>query len=112
MRVTQQKFLPNRQSASNIASVDLDAVTAEQVVRALARCPQQPRPLLLVDVANLKCLRHLGVSHVITELLVLRKAGADVWVRNASPALSRCLRLLKLDAVFHLHSELETPATT
>ncbi|KUG08589.1 STAS domain-containing protein [Solirubrum puertoriconensis] len=109
MRIIQQEFLPNRQNASNIASVDLDAVPAVQVVRALERCAQEPRPLLLVDAANLQCLRTLGVSHVVSELLVLRQSGADVWLRNASPALRRCLQLLKLDAVFHLHAEHEAP---
>ncbi|AYA36058.1 hypothetical protein D3Y59_02680 [Hymenobacter oligotrophus] len=90
----------------------MDAVPAVQVARALERCPQQPRPLLLVDAANLKCLRHLGVSHVVSELLVLRKAGAEVWVRNASPALRNCLRLLKLDGVFHVHAEMHEPFLT
>ncbi|TGE06324.1 STAS domain-containing protein [Hymenobacter fodinae] len=87
-------------SSSELTPINLDAVEATQLARALARDAQRPRPQLIVDCSHLKCLRTLGVSHVISELLVLHKAGANIWLRNVDPALQHCLSLLKLTSVF------------
>ncbi|TGD79642.1 STAS domain-containing protein [Hymenobacter wooponensis] len=95
---------PNLQSEhypdSELMAINLDVVEATQIARALARDAQRPRPQLIVDCGHLKCLRTLGVSHVISELLVLHKAGANILLRNVDPALQRCLSLLKLTRVF------------
>ena len=96
----------DQNQASPLTSVDLDLVEAAQVARSLAREAQQSRPQLIVDCSHLKCLRTLGVSHVISELLVLHKAGADIWLRNVDPALQRCLALLKLTRVFRTSPKL------
>jgi anti-anti-sigma factor len=100
MSVTQQDLLQDWNPSAAASSVDLDMVNAQQVARSLARDAQQSRPQLIVDCSRLKCLRTLGVSHVISELLVLHKAGADIWLRNVDPALHRCLSLLKLTRLF------------
>jgi len=81
----------------SIFTVDLDAVETAQLVHALA---QQPRTQLLIDCDNLRCQRTLGVSHVVSQLLLLRRSGASIWLRNVNPVLRRCLYLLGLDSVF------------
>ncbi|OUJ72917.1 anti-sigma factor antagonist [Hymenobacter crusticola] len=81
----------------SIFTVDLDAVETAQLVHALA---QQPRPQLLIDCDNLRCQRTLGVSHVVSQLLLLRQSGASIWLRKVDPVLRRCLHLLGLDSVF------------
>jgi anti-anti-sigma regulatory factor len=86
---------PKLTATPPLTPVDLDAVDAARLARTLARQPR--RPQLLVDCAQLQCLRTLGVSHVVSQLLVLRRGGAHVWLRNADPALRRCLQLLQLD---------------
>ncbi|QJX49066.1 hypothetical protein HMJ29_20010 [Hymenobacter taeanensis] len=87
-------------------SINLDVVEATQVARALARDATQTHPQLIIDCSHLKCLRTLGVSHVISELLVLHKAGANIWLRNADPALLHCLALLKLTHIFRASPKL------
>ncbi|RTQ46852.1 STAS domain-containing protein [Hymenobacter gummosus] len=82
--------------------VDLDLVDAQQLARELRQQPASPhRPQLLIDCSQLQSLHTLGVSHVISQLLTLHRAGADIWLRNASPLLRRCLQLLKLNQLFH-----------
>ncbi len=76
-------------------------MTAAQVAGTLPGSPRQPRPRLLIDCGALKCLRTLGVSYVVSELLVLHNAGADVWLHNVDPVLARCLHLLQLSRLFH-----------
>jgi anti-anti-sigma regulatory factor len=79
------------------ATVNLD--NAEAVRRLCAR-PQCPP--LYIDCAHLVCQRTLGVSHVVSQLLTLHRAGARIWLRNVNAPLRRCLRLLQLEALFHL----------
>lgn len=100
MPATAPNSLPNWTHA--FRTIDLDAVPATQAARTLARGALQPRPRLLIDCRHLKCLRSLGVSHVVSELLVLHNAGADVWLQNVDPVLARCLRLLQLDRLFRM----------
>ncbi|MFC7669752.1 hypothetical protein ACFQT0_22065 [Hymenobacter humi] len=59
-------------------------------------------PALDIDASRLKCQRTLGVSHVVSELLLLHRAGASVWLRHVNGPLRRCLHLLRLDGLFHL----------
>ena len=80
--------------------VDLDLISAQQVLQTLTRVSDHPQ--LLVDCANLRCLRTLGVSHVASELLVLRRGGAPIWLRGADPVLRRCLGLLQIEQLFLL----------
>ncbi|TGE28133.1 hypothetical protein [Hymenobacter metallicola] len=82
-----------------VMSINLDTTAATELVRTLQRTRQR-YPRLLIDCGNLKCLRTLGVSHVISELLILHRAGAHVWLRNVTPVLHHCLALLKLTALF------------
>ena len=92
--------MPTKTVVSALFTVDLDAVDSVQLGRALAQEAQQIRPQLLVDCSSMKCLRTMGVSHVVSQLLVLHQSGAIVWLRNVDPALLRCLRLLQLDSLF------------
>ena len=46
------------------------------------------------------CQRTLGVNHVVSQLLMLRKAGAVIWLRNVNATLARCLDVLQLNALF------------
>ncbi|PJJ61035.1 STAS domain-containing protein [Hymenobacter chitinivorans] len=100
MRPTPQNF-SSVQPLLPTTLVNLDTTPATQLVRRLQRTRQAP-PRLLIDCGSLRCLRTLGVSHVISELLVLHRAGAHVWLRNVNPVLYHCLALLKLTDVFHL----------
>lgn len=80
--------------------VNLDTQDAQQLARSLAQQPAQARPRIEVDCSTLKCLHTLGVSHVISQLLLLRQSSAGIWLRNANPTLKRCLRLLQLESRF------------
>ena len=91
--------LPDRNLLLPVEVIDLDTTSATQIAGAMRRTLVK-RPQLLVDCNRLKCMRTLGISHVISELLVLHRAGAHVWLRNASPVLRHCLALLKLTHVF------------
>jgi anti-anti-sigma regulatory factor len=79
------------------ATVNLDKAEAVQRLCARRQCPP-----LYIDCGNLVCQRTLGVSHVVSQLLLLRQAGARIWLRNVNAPLRRCLRLLQLEALFHL----------
>lgn len=100
MKAQNHVFFPHRTPGSPITEVNLDATEAAHIARTLAHYPQQPRPQLAVDCRHLRCLHTLGVSHVVSELLVLRQAGADIWLHNLTPTLAHCLALLKLTGVF------------
>ncbi|WP_324677984.1 hypothetical protein [Hymenobacter sp. GOD-10R] len=82
---------------TSIFTVDLDAVDTAQLSHALR---QHSRSQFLVDCDNLRCQRTLGISHVVSQLLLLRQSGASVWLRNVNPVLRRCLHLLRLDSFF------------
>jgi anti-anti-sigma regulatory factor len=76
--------------------VNLDEPGAVQQARVRA----QGLPLH-VDCGCLNCQRTLGVGYVVSQLLLLRQAGTNIWLRNVNAPLRRCLRLLRLDRLFH-----------
>jgi len=82
---------------ARIATVDLDRAFAVQRMCALPHCPP-----LYIDCSKLACQRTLGVSHVVSQLLLLRRAGARIWLHHVNAPLRRCLGLLHLEALFHL----------
>ncbi|RZK47884.1 MAG: hypothetical protein EOO59_17270 [Hymenobacter sp.] len=82
---------------ARIATVNLDNVNAVQRMCSLPMCPP-----LYIDCSSLVCQRTLGVSHVVSQLLLLRRAGARIWLRNVNAPLRRCLHLLQLEPLFHL----------
>ena len=88
---------PQQESVFSLLTIDLDAVDTAQLAHALS---QQFRPQLLVDCENLRCQRTLGISHVVSQLLLLHQSGASIWLRNVNPVLRRCLHLLRLDSFF------------
>jgi anti-anti-sigma regulatory factor len=88
--------------APHITALNLDEVDAVHWARTLALNPTQPRPQLHIDCSSLKCQRTLGVSHVISQLLLLHKTGASIWLANVNAPLRRCLQLVQLGRVFHL----------
>lgn len=83
-------------------TINLDTEDAKQLAYALARQPALSRPHIVVDCSTLKCLRTLGVSYVVSQLLVLHRSGASVRLRNVSPTLRHCLHLLRLDPLFSI----------
>jgi anti-anti-sigma regulatory factor len=80
-----------------IATLSLDRAGAVQRHCAMPQCPP-----LYIDCANLACQRTLGVSHVVSQLLLLHRAGARIWLRNVNAPLRHCLKLLQLEKLFHL----------
>ncbi len=92
--------MPNQATSASFTPVDLDSVEAIDFMRVLAQQPQSAAPHLIIDCSRLKCLRNLGVSYVVSQLLVFHQSGARVFLRNVQPALQRCLHLLRLDALF------------
>ena len=93
---TQLRAMPPGPIART-ATVSLDNPATVQRLCARAQCPP-----LYIDCADLVCQRTLGVSHVVSQLLLLRQAGARIWLRNVNAPLRRCLRLLRPEALFHL----------
>ena len=98
MSTSPQPVVSTQSPVVAVLTIDLDTVQAAQVARALAR---EYRPQLLVDCGTLKCLRTMGVSHVVSQLLVLHQSGATIWLCNVDATLRTCLCLLRLDALFH-----------
>lgn len=85
---------------TSLTPVDLDEVEVTSFVHDLAQGSKTPPAQLLIDCAHLRCLRHLGVSYVVSQLLVLHQSGARVFLCNVDPLLHRCLRVLRLEALF------------
>lgn len=77
-------------------SVTLDEAATLQAAHLLPH-----RTPLHVDCAHLACQRTLGVGYVVSQLLLLRRAGATIWLRNVNAPLRRCLHLLGLSPLFH-----------
>jgi anti-anti-sigma regulatory factor len=80
--------------------VDLDTINATHLAQSLAGATDTPP--LLIDCSALVSLRTLGVSHVVSQLLVLRRAGASIWLHNVQAPLRHCLQLLQLHRLFHI----------
>jgi len=100
MTTSFQNLEPNNEQGAPVTTIDLDAVDVKHVAYFLAQHTETLRPQIVVDCSTLKCLRTLGVSHVISQLLVLHQSGASIWLRNVDPILKRCLRLLRLEPLF------------
>ncbi len=97
MHSTTQLYALPPGPIARMATVNLDNAEAVQRMCARACCPP-----LYIDCGTLTCQRTLGVSHVVSQLLLLHRAGARIWLRNVNAPLRRCLRLLRLEALFHL----------
>ena len=98
MSVITMSAAPN--FAPFIIPLNLDEAGAVQRTCAqLQALPAEPRTLR-VDCQQLACQRTLGVSHVVSQLLRLRQAGAILYLRRVNPALRRCLTLLRLEPLF------------
>lgn len=82
--------------AGPLPTVNLDEADALQAAHLLPH-----RTPLHVDCAHLACQRTLGVGYVVSQLLLLRRAGATIWLRNVNAPLRRCLHLLGLSPLFH-----------
>ena len=82
--------------------VDLDVPHAVDLARQLAQDARWPRPLFLVDGHAPACQRTLGVSHLVSQLLVLHRAGVGVQLLHPNEPLRRCLHLLGLSNLFHV----------
>jgi anti-anti-sigma regulatory factor len=69
---------------------------------AVLRARVQPLAALAlhIDCARLTCQRTLGVGYVVSQLLLLHRTGARVWLRNVNAPLRRCLHLLGLNGLF------------
>lgn len=66
-------------------------------------CARAGCPPLYIDCGNLACQRAIGVSHVVSQLLWLHRAGARSWLRNANAPLRHYQRLqLTLGAMGYL----------
>jgi len=102
MKTSLQAILPTSGSASPITPLDLDAVDAVQLARRLRQQPGEARPQYFIDCSALVCQRTLGVSHVVSQLLVLHQAGAGIWLRHVNASLRHCLQLLQLSQLFHV----------
>ena len=88
------------QATASLTPIDLDSVEATLFLRVLTQQPQPTPPHLVIDCSRLKCLRNLGVSHVVSQLLVFHQSGVRVCLCNVQPVLLRCLQLLQLDGLF------------
>lgn len=100
MPATLSPVLLNQATIASFTPVDLDSVEAAHFMQTLAPHSPPAPPHLVVDCSHLKCLRNLGVSYVVSQLLLLHQSGARVFLRNAEPLLQRCLQLLQLDSLF------------
>ena len=84
------------------ASITVPATINLDEPNAVLRARTQPLGALAVhiDCARLTCQRTLGVGHVVSQLLLLHRTGAHVWLRNVNEPLRRCLRLVCLTPLF------------
>ena len=83
-------------------NINLNQVDPVRLARRLHQANPEQRPYLLIDCQQLECLRTHGVSHLVSQLLLTRQAGAEVLLYNVDPVLDRALRLLKLQQIFRL----------
>ena len=83
------------------ATLNLDETAAIEATCVHLRSSSPTSAQLHIDCGQLRCQRTLGVSHVVSQLLRLRQAGASIWLRNANAPLRRCLQLLQVGPLFH-----------
>ena len=94
------QFSPTLASALP-AILNLDETAAIEATCVQLRHSPQALESLHIDCGQLRCQRTLGVSHVVSQLLRLRQAGATIRLRNVNAPLRRCLQLLQLGSLFH-----------
>jgi hypothetical protein len=95
-------FITSALLCPTAAVTQLNLDDAGTVYRACAQLPALPpeERVLWIDCGQLTCQRALGVSHVVSQLLLLRRAGAALHLQRVNPALWHCLKLLRLDGLF------------
>ena len=91
---------PNFSPAAVAVDLDVPGAVSLACARTRALDASHPRPELHLDCDQLTCQRHLGVSHVVSQLLRLRRSGAHVWLHRVNPSLRQCLQLLNLTPLF------------
>jgi len=84
-----------------LTTLNLDEAAAIEVACVQLHNSLLAQPPLHIDCAHLRCQRTLGVSHVVSQLLRLRQAGASIWLCNVNAPLRRCLQVLQLGSLFH-----------
>lgn len=85
-----------------VYTVDFDHIDAVQLADRLYHSDTRQRPQFLIDCRRLACLRTRGVNFLVSQLLLTKRAGADLLLYNVDAALSKTLRLLQLDRVFNI----------
>ena len=90
-------FNLKKPSGAPIVPVDLDTKDAVLWAQTLPHDAQ-----LSIDCGRLRCQRTLGVGYVVSQLLLLRRSSANIWLKNVNAPLRRCLNLLQLERVFML----------
>jgi hypothetical protein len=103
MQTTLLPVLSNEATIASCTPVDLDSIKAAHFVRGLVQQLSAAPSHMLVDYSYLKCLPKLGISYVVSQLLVLNQGGARVFRRNAKPVLQRCLQALQSDSLFSIN---------
>jgi len=88
--------------AARVYNIDLNSTDPVQLASRLHQANPERRPQLLIDCQRLDCLRTRGVSHLVSQLLLTKQAGADVLLYNVGSVLVRTLRLLRLQRVFRI----------
>lgn len=100
MSATINPYLP----LPKVYSVDFDCTDTVQLAGYLYRADSRQRPRFLVNCQQLTCLRTQGVSYLVSQLLLTKRAGADLLLYNVDAVLGRALRLLQLHRVFDIQS--------
>lgn len=90
-------LLPIAYQPSMAIPVPLALATAAAPPLALVGAAQS---CLHLDCSALPGQRTLGVCHQVSQLLLLRRGGAEVWLHQVHPVLHRCLRVLQVAHLF------------
>jgi anti-anti-sigma regulatory factor len=89
-------------SLPRVYTVDFDQVDTVQLATRLFRSDPRQRPQFLIDCHHLACLRTRGVSYLVSQLLLTKRAGADLLLYNVDAVLGKALRVLQLHRVFQI----------
>lgn len=82
-------------TASPVPHLPLAALTTNWVA-----LPDQPPALLHLDCSAPPYQCPQGVCHQISQLLLLRRAGVEVWLHQVHPLLAHSLHQLKVASLF------------
>jgi anti-anti-sigma regulatory factor len=85
-----------------VYSVDFDHTDLVQLATHLHSSDLRQRPQFLINCHRLACLRTRGVSYLVSQLLLTKRAGADLLLYNVDAVLDKALRLLQLHRVFQI----------